>query len=83
MYTKQVVFLILRLYISTFFLSIGTFNPYSGDPLPALPKKQLILKIISGQQLPKPPDSMLGDRGEVKYIGDRIKSYNRRDSLMT
>ncbi|NXC25568.1 PLCH1 phosphodiesterase, partial [Campylorhamphus procurvoides] len=41
----------------------GTFNPYSADPLPASPKKQLILKIISGQQLPKPPDSMLGDRG--------------------
>ncbi|KFV53794.1 1-phosphatidylinositol 4,5-bisphosphate phosphodiesterase eta-1, partial [Tyto alba] len=45
----------------------GTFNPYSADPLPASPKKQLILKIISGQQLPKPPDSMLGDRGEVRY----------------
>ncbi|NXR07472.1 PLCH1 phosphodiesterase, partial [Semnornis frantzii] len=44
-----------------------TFNPYSADPLPASPKKQLILKIISGQQLPKPPDSMLGDRGEVRY----------------
>ncbi|NXU17789.1 PLCH1 phosphodiesterase, partial [Pardalotus punctatus] len=44
----------------------GTFNPYSADPLPASPKKQLILKIISGQQLPKPPDSMLGDRGEVR-----------------
>ncbi|XP_053161578.1 1-phosphatidylinositol 4,5-bisphosphate phosphodiesterase eta-1-like isoform X2 [Hemicordylus capensis] len=43
----------------------GTFNPYSSDPLPALPKKQLILKVISGQQLPKPPDSMLGDRGEI------------------
>ncbi|KFP12281.1 1-phosphatidylinositol 4,5-bisphosphate phosphodiesterase eta-1, partial [Egretta garzetta] len=43
----------------------GTFNPYSADPLPANPKKQLILKIISGQQLPKPPDSMLGDRGEI------------------
>uniref|UniRef100_A0A8B9DAM1 Phosphoinositide phospholipase C n=1 Tax=Anser cygnoides TaxID=8845 RepID=A0A8B9DAM1_ANSCY len=43
----------------------GTFNPYSADPLPASPKKQLILKIISGQQLPKPPDSMLGDRGEI------------------
>lgn len=48
--------------------SLGTFNPYSSDPLPALPKKQLTLKIISGQQLPKPPDSMLGDRGEVKNI---------------
>ncbi|NXF32549.1 PLCH1 phosphodiesterase, partial [Nyctibius bracteatus] len=43
----------------------GTFNPYSADPLPASPKKQLLLKIISGQQLPKPPDSMLGDRGEI------------------
>ncbi|KAM9316036.1 1-phosphatidylinositol 4,5-bisphosphate phosphodiesterase eta-1 [Gastrophryne carolinensis] len=43
----------------------GSFNPHSGDPLPASPKKQLILKIISGQQLPKPPDSMLGDRGEI------------------
>uniref|UniRef100_A0A8C3P9P1 Phosphoinositide phospholipase C n=1 Tax=Chrysemys picta bellii TaxID=8478 RepID=A0A8C3P9P1_CHRPI len=44
---------------------LGTFNPYSGDPLPANPKKQLILKVISGQQLPKPPDSVLGDRGEI------------------
>ncbi|XP_040205152.1 1-phosphatidylinositol 4,5-bisphosphate phosphodiesterase eta-1 isoform X2 [Rana temporaria] len=43
----------------------GVLNPFSGDPLPASPKKQLILKIISGQQLPKPPDSMLGDRGEI------------------
>ncbi|XP_074046893.1 1-phosphatidylinositol 4,5-bisphosphate phosphodiesterase eta-1 isoform X3 [Macrotis lagotis] len=43
----------------------GTFNPFCGDPLPAHPKKQLILKVISGQQLPKPPDSMLGDRGEI------------------
>uniref|UniRef100_A0A8C2WKE2 Phosphoinositide phospholipase C n=1 Tax=Cyclopterus lumpus TaxID=8103 RepID=A0A8C2WKE2_CYCLU len=43
----------------------GSFNPFSEDPLPAYPKKQLILKIISGQQLPKPPDSMLGDRGEI------------------
>lgn len=72
MYRKQVLFLNLRSYISIFFLSIGTFNPYSGDPLPAFPKKQLILKIISGQQLPKPPDSMLGDRGEVNHIGDRV-----------
>uniref|UniRef100_G1P4Y8 Phosphoinositide phospholipase C n=1 Tax=Myotis lucifugus TaxID=59463 RepID=G1P4Y8_MYOLU len=45
--------------------SLGTFNPFSGDPLPANPKKQLILKVISGQQLPKPPDSMFGDRGEI------------------
>ncbi|XP_077421472.1 1-phosphatidylinositol 4,5-bisphosphate phosphodiesterase eta-1 isoform X3 [Vanacampus margaritifer] len=43
----------------------GTFNPFSDDPLPACPKKQLVLKIISGQHLPKPPDSMLGDRGEI------------------
>ncbi|KAM9452638.1 1-phosphatidylinositol 4,5-bisphosphate phosphodiesterase eta-1-like [Salvelinus alpinus] len=43
----------------------GSFNPFSDDPLPAYPNKQLVLKIISGQQLPKPPDSMLGDRGEI------------------
>ncbi|XP_075426636.1 1-phosphatidylinositol 4,5-bisphosphate phosphodiesterase eta-1 isoform X2 [Ascaphus truei] len=43
----------------------AVFNPFSGDPLPASPKNQLILKVISGQQLPKPPDSMLGDRGEI------------------
>ncbi|KAM5163968.1 1-phosphatidylinositol 4,5-bisphosphate phosphodiesterase eta-1 [Mantella aurantiaca] len=43
----------------------GVLNPFSGDPLPASPKKQLILKVVSGQQLPKPPDSMLGDRGEI------------------
>ncbi|KAG9494181.1 hypothetical protein GDO78_001824 [Eleutherodactylus coqui] len=46
-------------------IQLGVFNPFSGDPLPASPKKQLILKVISGQQLPKPPDSMLGDRGEI------------------
>ncbi|XP_023810622.1 1-phosphatidylinositol 4,5-bisphosphate phosphodiesterase eta-2-like isoform X3 [Oryzias latipes] len=28
-------------------------------------KTQLVLKIISGQQLPKPKDSMFGDRGEI------------------
>lgn len=56
---------------------LGTFNPYSADPLPASPKKQLILKIISGQQLPKPPDSMLGDRGEVRY-SDTIRCFNER-----
>ncbi|XP_045075668.1 1-phosphatidylinositol 4,5-bisphosphate phosphodiesterase eta-1-like, partial [Coregonus clupeaformis] len=43
----------------------GSFNPFCDDPLPAYPRKQLVLKIISGQQLPKPPDSMLGDRGEI------------------
>ncbi|XP_067275199.1 1-phosphatidylinositol 4,5-bisphosphate phosphodiesterase eta-1 isoform X2 [Pseudorasbora parva] len=43
----------------------GAFNPLNPDPLPANPKKQLVIKIISGQQLPKPPDSMLGDRGEI------------------
>ncbi|KAJ8280484.1 hypothetical protein GJAV_G00055130 [Gymnothorax javanicus] len=43
----------------------GSFNPFCDDPFPAYPKKQLLLKIISGQQLPKPPDSMLGDRGEI------------------
>ncbi|XP_041129414.1 1-phosphatidylinositol 4,5-bisphosphate phosphodiesterase eta-2-like isoform X2 [Polyodon spathula] len=43
----------------------GAFNPLLEDPLPGQLKKQLVLKIISGQQLPKPKDSMLGDRGEI------------------
>lgn len=43
----------------------GAFNPNLEDPVPGRMKKQLVLKIISGQQLPKPKDSMLGDRGEV------------------
>uniref|UniRef100_A0A673I6G7 Phosphoinositide phospholipase C n=1 Tax=Sinocyclocheilus rhinocerous TaxID=307959 RepID=A0A673I6G7_9TELE len=43
----------------------GSFNPVAEDPLPGRLKKQLVLKIISGQQLPKPKDSMLGDRGEI------------------
>nr|XP_020476466.1 1-phosphatidylinositol 4,5-bisphosphate phosphodiesterase eta-2-like isoform X1 [Monopterus albus] len=43
----------------------GAFNPHVEDPLPGQMKKQLVLKIISGQQLPKPKDSMLGDRGEI------------------
>ncbi|XP_049920715.1 1-phosphatidylinositol 4,5-bisphosphate phosphodiesterase eta-2a isoform X1 [Epinephelus moara] len=43
----------------------GSFNPNLEDPLPGQMKKQLVLKIISGQQLPKPKDSMLGDRGEI------------------
>ncbi|XP_077445391.1 1-phosphatidylinositol 4,5-bisphosphate phosphodiesterase eta-2a [Stigmatopora argus] len=41
------------------------FNPNSEDPRPGQMKKQLVLKIISGQQLPKPKDSMMGDRGEI------------------
>lgn len=44
----------------------GVFNPNSEDPLPGQLKKQLALRIISGQQLPKPRDSVLGDRGEVR-----------------
>ncbi|KAI2661257.1 1-phosphatidylinositol 4,5-bisphosphate phosphodiesterase eta-2 [Labeo rohita] len=43
----------------------GSLNPVAEDPLPGRLKKQLVLKIISGQQLPKPKDSMLGDRGEI------------------
>uniref|UniRef100_A0AAR2LKE3 Phosphoinositide phospholipase C n=1 Tax=Pygocentrus nattereri TaxID=42514 RepID=A0AAR2LKE3_PYGNA len=43
----------------------GAFNPMLTDPLPGHRKTQLVLKIISGQQLPKPKDSMLGDRGEI------------------
>ncbi|KAK7884030.1 hypothetical protein WMY93_027153 [Mugilogobius chulae] len=43
----------------------GSFSPNLDDPLPGHMKKQLVLKVISGQQLPKPKDSMLGDRGEI------------------
>lgn len=43
----------------------GAFNPMAEDPLPGHRKTQLVLKIISGQQLPKPKDSMFGDRGEI------------------
>ncbi|XP_061583343.1 1-phosphatidylinositol 4,5-bisphosphate phosphodiesterase eta-2 [Cololabis saira] len=43
----------------------GAFNPMLDDPLPGHRKTQLVLKIISGQQLPKPKDSMFGDRGEI------------------
>lgn len=50
----------------------GSFNPNAEDPLPGQLKKQLVLRIISGQQLPKPRDSMLGDRGEVGEAGSRV-----------
>ncbi|XP_015237566.1 PREDICTED: 1-phosphatidylinositol 4,5-bisphosphate phosphodiesterase eta-2-like [Cyprinodon variegatus] len=43
----------------------AAFNPVMEDPLPGHRKTQLMLKIISGQQLPKPKDSMFGDRGEI------------------
>ncbi|XP_041835595.1 1-phosphatidylinositol 4,5-bisphosphate phosphodiesterase eta-2 [Melanotaenia boesemani] len=43
----------------------AAFNPMVEDPLPGHRKTQLVLKIISGQQLPKPKDSMFGDRGEI------------------
>lgn len=46
-------------------LNKGAFNPMLDDPLPGHRKTQLVLKIISGQQLPKPKDSMFGDRGEI------------------
>lgn len=55
-----------------FLLFIGVFNPNLEDPLPGQMKKQLVLKIISGQQLPKPKDSMLGDRGEVGHTHTHI-----------
>uniref|UniRef100_A0A665SVB5 Phosphoinositide phospholipase C n=1 Tax=Echeneis naucrates TaxID=173247 RepID=A0A665SVB5_ECHNA len=43
----------------------AAFNPMLDDPLSGHRKTQLVLKIISGQQLPKPKDSMFGDRGEI------------------
>ena len=44
------------------------FDPNSGDPVSHLPKKQLTIHVISGQQLPKPPQSLLGERGEVRIL---------------
>lgn len=64
-------------------LSLGAFNPVLEDPLPGQLKKQLVLRIISGQQLPKPKDSMLGDRGEVTassfsfFLTPLVISYRR------
>lgn len=49
-----------------FYWMEGAFSPMLSDPLPGHRKTQLVLKIISGQQLPKPKGSMLGDRGEVQ-----------------
>uniref|UniRef100_A0A8C7ZE15 Phosphoinositide phospholipase C n=1 Tax=Oryzias sinensis TaxID=183150 RepID=A0A8C7ZE15_9TELE len=43
----------------------AAFNPMLEDFFPGQKKTQLVLKIISGQQLPKPKDSMFGDRGEI------------------
>lgn len=62
--------------IVLFYANAGAFNPNLDDPLPGQLKKQLVLKIISGQQLPKPKDSMLGDRGEVIYTHGVILEQN-------
>ncbi|CAJ0962526.1 unnamed protein product [Ranitomeya imitator] len=65
------------------------FNPNSEDPLPGQLKKQLVLRIISGQQLPKPKDSMLGDRGEiidpfveVELIGLSVDCYKEQTRVV-
>ncbi len=47
------------------------FDPNSAEPVPGK-KTQVTIHVISGQQLPKPPQSMLGDRGEVRCM--QIKS---------
>ncbi|XP_075695772.1 1-phosphatidylinositol 4,5-bisphosphate phosphodiesterase eta-2-like [Rhinoderma darwinii] len=67
----------------------GAFNPNSDDPLPGQLKKQLVLRIISGQQLPKPKDSMLGDRGEiidpfveVELIGLPVDCYKEQTRVV-
>ncbi|XP_030393076.1 1-phosphatidylinositol 4,5-bisphosphate phosphodiesterase eta-2 isoform X2 [Gopherus evgoodei] len=67
----------------------GVFNPNSEDPLPNQLKKQLVLRIISGQQLPKPRDSMLGDRGEiidpfveVEIIGLPVDCYKEQTRVV-
>ncbi|CAN2388232.1 Phospholipase C eta [Pristimantis euphronides] len=70
-------------------MSHGAFNPNSEDPLPGQLKKQLVLRIISGQQLPKPKDSMLGDRGEiidpfveVEVIGLPVDCYKEQTRVV-
>uniref|UniRef100_A0A8D0BUU2 Phosphoinositide phospholipase C n=1 Tax=Salvator merianae TaxID=96440 RepID=A0A8D0BUU2_SALMN len=67
----------------------GVFNPNSEDPLLGQMKKQLVLRIISGQQLPKPRDSMLGDRGEiidpfveVEIIGLPVDCYKEQTRVV-
>jgi len=55
---------------------VNTFNPLSI----ALPQDRnvllLTIDVISGQQLPKPPNSVLGERGEVKNIFNLLISLN-------
>lgn len=63
-----------RQFSRTLWLLSGAFNPALEDPLPGHRKTQLVLKIISGQQLPKPKDSMLGDRGEVSPFKLKFKT---------
>ncbi|XP_041479378.1 uncharacterized protein LOC121427179 isoform X1 [Lytechinus variegatus] len=41
------------------------FDPTSNNAIAGVQKKQLTIHIISGQQLPKPPQSLLGERGEI------------------
>ncbi|XP_077867839.1 1-phosphatidylinositol 4,5-bisphosphate phosphodiesterase eta-2-like [Saccoglossus kowalevskii] len=41
------------------------FDPHTTEPIPGVLRKQLIIRIQSGQQLPKPPQSILGERGEI------------------
>ena len=57
----------------------GAFNPMMEDPLQGQRKTQLVLKIISGQQLPKPQDSMMGDRGEVRCVMRRRMCVDEED----
>ncbi|KAI9515038.1 hypothetical protein NQZ68_027902 [Dissostichus eleginoides] len=57
---------------------MGAFNPMLESPLQGTRKIQLVLKIISGQQIPKPKDSMFGDRGEIidPYVEVEIVGIN-------
>uniref|UniRef100_A0A3Q3IUG5 Phosphoinositide phospholipase C n=1 Tax=Monopterus albus TaxID=43700 RepID=A0A3Q3IUG5_MONAL len=48
---------------------MSAFNPMLEDPLPGHRKTQLVLKIISGQQLPKPRDSIIDPYVEVEITG--------------
>ncbi|XP_071944807.1 uncharacterized protein [Antedon mediterranea] len=47
------------------YLCDGVFDPSCQGTHSTLQKKLLTLQVISGQQLPKPPQSLLGERGEI------------------
>ncbi|XP_030842360.1 uncharacterized protein LOC578345 isoform X1 [Strongylocentrotus purpuratus] len=54
------------------------FDATSNNSIAGVQKKQLTIHIISGQQLPKPPQSLLGERGEIidPYVEVEVVGLN-------